>query len=257
MLTSYQFASNTPIYAIDLDGLEGTKHVEVEKASNGRPVIRKITYSLDVYLLVGTSGDYYSTFAKDDVGFIQKGLNSIFSEDYVDPESGAPVVFDVKVKYLDFATTETKTTNRGRVKIRNRPTNISLVRERYNVAVEAETESGLSFPALVASQVDVPGTDGGKASAGIKIADDPSVGQVLALTHELMHYMLSLKKEGDDHNLKGILGRPFTSPYINHDILRELFKAVPNQINEPQLDQVAPDESHFKQNINLPPGGDN
>jgi hypothetical protein len=50
MFTPYQYASNTPIQAIDLDGLEGVQYLETQTGKDG-PVIKRVV-EVDVYVAI-------------------------------------------------------------------------------------------------------------------------------------------------------------------------------------------------------------
>ena len=243
MLTPYQFASNTPIAAIDIDGLEGKQIHEVVKGKDGTTQIKKITFELDVYLLIGTSGgwgEWESSFTKSDVEYLNKSLESGsfgLGEVYKDQDTGADVVFKFNVKGLDLFMRKEKIKRKGTTKIMKRPTPLTTaglirLRNARSYPVDKLQAFGtmmnpVTFPALVAEQSEVPGTDGGIANQGIKIEKEPDGGQVKGLIHEILHFLLSYKNEGDDHVLKGALGRPYTNPIINQDIINELKKNVP------------------------------
>lgn len=108
-----------------------------------------------------------------------------------------------------------------------------IVRERARFGIPADRqqayglEFGQSYPALVASQDGIPGTDGGAASVGIKIDQNGSEGFSRGLGHEVLHYMLSNSTVRDHHSLRGMLGRPMSNSNINRDILNELKISVP------------------------------
>ena len=66
-----------------------------------------------------------------------------------------------------------------------------------------------------------PGSDGGITN-GLKVIYDENSreGAAAALGHEIFHFMLGLYPDNNDahHRLKGLLGRPFTYPYVNNNI---------------------------------------
>ncbi len=90
-------------------------------------------------------------------------------------------------------------------------------------------------PAFVFGQA-VPGTDGGKTDAGVRVDPNSSEGLNNATFHELMHFMLNqynpytakgTSSNDMHHALGGILGRPFGNPDINNNILKVLKRYLP------------------------------
>jgi hypothetical protein len=51
MFTPYQYASNTPIQAIDLDGLEGVQYLESQTDKDGKTVIKRVV-EVEVFVSV-------------------------------------------------------------------------------------------------------------------------------------------------------------------------------------------------------------
>ena len=95
-LTPYQFASNTPIQAIDLDGLEGIKYNESYK-QNGKTKI-KIVVEVDVY--VGISKLDAKHYKIEDVDIIKSGLEIEYNR--LNPKSGKKNHFRVNGKIVEF-----------------------------------------------------------------------------------------------------------------------------------------------------------
>ena len=69
MLSSFQFASNSPIQAIDLDGLEGVQYNELYTNWRGKTKIKTVV-EIDVHVGINNLNGYTS----DDLEFIHKGL---------------------------------------------------------------------------------------------------------------------------------------------------------------------------------------
>jgi RHS repeat-associated protein len=93
MLTPYQFSSNSPIQAIDLDGKEGISYMVVLKNTLlGISIPIRRVIELDIYIATnnnGTNGAYTPKQAADLDNIITKKYNEIGSKD----ENGLPVDF--------------------------------------------------------------------------------------------------------------------------------------------------------------------
>jgi RHS repeat-associated protein len=83
-LTPYQFASNTPIQAVDLDGREGIQYLETI-TNNGVSTVQRVV-EVDVYVAVSRS--------KDAVHFYSKNPTS-------DAKIAGGVISDLKKEYKD------------------------------------------------------------------------------------------------------------------------------------------------------------
>jgi len=95
MLTPYQYASNTPIQAIDIDGTEGTKY-EVLYEENGQTKIKTV---VDVDVYVGVSKTNPSFYQVADVPTIKSGLEKEYNQGFkVDDQL---VEFNFNVKTFD------------------------------------------------------------------------------------------------------------------------------------------------------------
>lgn len=64
--TPYQFASNRPIQAIDIDGLEGVQYLDVQTI-NGAPVLKRVV-EVDVYVAVSRDRDSKYFYSKNPSG---------------------------------------------------------------------------------------------------------------------------------------------------------------------------------------------
>ena len=85
MLTPYQFASNTPIQAIDIDGKEGETYLETT-IENGKEIVLHRVVEVDVYVAISRdrkSSHFYSKKDKNDSKIRQKVLNDLASQ-YID-----------------------------------------------------------------------------------------------------------------------------------------------------------------------------
>ncbi|MEW6773877.1 MAG: RHS repeat-associated core domain-containing protein [Bacteroidota bacterium] len=97
-LSPYQFASNTPIQAIDLDGMEGFQYLEIMKMKNGTTVTKRIV-EVDIY--VATSKNANSIHYKSaDLSTIQSNLQSEYNKGFKDA-AGNEVEFRFNVKEFD------------------------------------------------------------------------------------------------------------------------------------------------------------
>ena len=82
MLTPYQFASNTPIQAIDVDGKEGETYLET-KIENGKEIILHRVVEVDLYVAISRdrkSSHFFSKKEKNDAKIRQKLLNDLASQ---------------------------------------------------------------------------------------------------------------------------------------------------------------------------------
>lgn len=95
MLTPYQYASNTPIQAIDLDGLEGVKY-DIKYEENGKTKIKTVV-EVDVY--VGVSKNKPNQYQAGDEGIIEAGLEKEYNKGFV--VDGKKVEFSFNVKTFD------------------------------------------------------------------------------------------------------------------------------------------------------------
>jgi len=77
MLTTYQFASNTPIMAIDLDGLEA--ELVIDKTFNLKGELIKVEKTINI--TIGVVNNSSTTMSEYDlVSFVQNGLNNFKNE---------------------------------------------------------------------------------------------------------------------------------------------------------------------------------
>lgn len=93
MLTPYQFASNTPLQAIDVDGLEGVRY-DVYYKENGKAKIKTIV-EMDVYVGVGING-----YGIHDLPTIANNLNKEYNR--FDTNTGEIHPFKVDGKAVEF-----------------------------------------------------------------------------------------------------------------------------------------------------------
>jgi RHS repeat-associated protein len=99
MLTPYQFASNTPIQAIDLDGLEGVQYVETMEKKDGTTVSKRVV-ELDVYVGI-TEKKLNINYKKEDLKPIESSLNKEFNNRGLSDANGLEVVFRFNIKTFD------------------------------------------------------------------------------------------------------------------------------------------------------------
>lgn len=193
-------------------------------------------YQLDLYIIVGTVGEYGSKFTANDVDDTQKAADAAFSGNHTDPETGVSVTFEFSVKVLGFSFEEVQENRKGEIKTKKQSkkmtgSNVTVERNKLGQDVDKEQiyglEFGQSFPALVAAQDNIPNTDGGAAAEGIKVDRESPDGFSNALGHEMVHFMLAKSSIANEHKLGGLVGRPITKPLINKSILKQLKKNVP------------------------------
>ena len=247
-LTPYQFASNTPIMAIDLDGLEGKQVHELVEDKNGNTVLKKITIVVNVVVVSGTIGEYASDFVASEKEDVENSLKTFFAGKHKDPTTGVPVEFQFNVIHKNFSTQEIKTNADGSPRldrngqpktrtINEEMTKTKLIQEVYKN--REEVNGATNFPIYMFSQNGISGTDGGKTNIGVLVDSKGKEGLFIAIGHETLHFMLSNYNSSNGtsnndfhHSLKGALGRPIEYPLLNKDIIKGMLKALPKQENK-------------------------
>ena len=92
MLTPYQFASNTPIQAIDLDGLEGLQYLQIMKTSNNDKTVIKRIVEVDVHVAVSQKAES-NHFKSSEVKSIESNLNKEYNNNEYKDANGNEVEF--------------------------------------------------------------------------------------------------------------------------------------------------------------------
>ncbi|WP_121356808.1 RHS repeat-associated core domain-containing protein [Flavisolibacter nicotianae] len=117
MLTPYQFASNSPIQAIDVDGLEGVQYLETQTDKDGKAVIKRVVEA-DVYVAISrdkNSPHFYAKKPSDDVkvkGQVIGDLNSQFPDNKFKDDAGNDVIWRFNVKTFEVDGSETGIENK-------------------------------------------------------------------------------------------------------------------------------------------------
>ena len=113
------------------------------------------------------------------------------------------------------------------------------MKQKNQIAVDKQQGFGelmipFDSPILLKGSTSVAGTDGGRTGIVVDVANDinSKYSLVDATGHEVLHIMVNYATLRDDHNLQGLLGRPFTYPYINNDILKILKQYVPRKSSD-------------------------
>jgi RHS repeat-associated protein len=83
-LTPYQFASNTPIQAVDLDGLEGVQYIEKIELQSGATIIKRIV-EIDIYVAISEKKKT-NHFRLSNLSKIHVDLNEEFNKDFKDAD---------------------------------------------------------------------------------------------------------------------------------------------------------------------------
>ncbi|HEY0067708.1 MAG TPA: RHS repeat-associated core domain-containing protein, partial [Flavisolibacter sp.] len=109
MLTPYQFASNTPIQAIDLDGLEGETYLET-KIENGKEVVLRRVIEVDVYVAVSRSAgtNHYLVPQAQDADFreeFSKNLADQYKNGKFKDKDGNKITWRFNITTFDVAET--------------------------------------------------------------------------------------------------------------------------------------------------------
>ena len=106
MLTPYQFASNSPIQALDIDGLEGVQYLETQTDKDGKAVIKRVVEA-DVYVALSrdkNSPHYYSKKPSDDLkvqGQVIGDLKSQFLDNKFKDDAGNDVIWRFNVNTFE------------------------------------------------------------------------------------------------------------------------------------------------------------
>ncbi|PSL46347.1 RHS repeat-associated protein [Chitinophaga niastensis] len=101
-LTPYQFASNTPIRAVDLDGLEGVQYLEAHTDKKGKTTMKRVV-EVDVYVAISRnekSVHFYSKTPADDADVkksVESDLKQEFKDDKFKDAEGHDVVWKFNV----------------------------------------------------------------------------------------------------------------------------------------------------------------
>jgi RHS repeat-associated protein len=163
MLTPFQFASNTPIQALDVDGREGYQFVETLHEPNGTTCSRKIVM-LDVYVAVSDQANSVH-YNKSDLRQIEANLNNEYNNGtgFVDATNLA-VVFRFNMK--EFNVDEINSTDFA-TGLRRDPNNIMIGNEGRVIikgmvleqGVLAGSQQGLTNPTISKSTISVNAND--------------------------------------------------------------------------------------------------
>lgn len=106
MLTPYQFASNSPIQAVDVDGLEGVQYLETQTDKDGKAVIKRVVEA-DVYVAISrdkNSPHFYSKKPDSDVKVQSQvigDLKSQFPDNKFKDDAGNDVIWRFNVKTFE------------------------------------------------------------------------------------------------------------------------------------------------------------
>jgi len=121
-LTPYQFATNSPLMNIDLDGLEGVQNNVVNYKVGGNVVITRVV-ALDIH--VGTSQNQNSVhFKSADIEKIRQNLNSEFNNKGFKDEDGNLVEFSFNL--IEFDVDKTKPEDYAKALTRDIECNLGL-----------------------------------------------------------------------------------------------------------------------------------
>lgn len=103
-LTPYQYASNSPLSMIDIDGLEGISFLEVKKneVTNRTETIRRV---IELNIHIATDGKRSNSYSSKEIMKMTSLLTNKFNEGNHKDESGIPVYFRFNV--TTFSTKET------------------------------------------------------------------------------------------------------------------------------------------------------
>ncbi len=171
MLSPYQFASNSPMQNIDVDGLEGYKVVDAQAKTT--------TLVVDIYYVPKTKDNfklYNSGFTQKEVEKIKKGIMSEFAtskfldDSHVEPVTGQAYTVDLQIN-LHPVTSKTdayKEVSCGTLDVAN-----------GNMLLEKEATKEIDLPNGLVGTV-----EGGSVTGVLKITDAEDSHNA---THELFH----------------------------------------------------------------------
>jgi len=201
MLTPYQFASNTPIWAIDLDGLEGYKYTKtIDDPAKGK--IQVTVVHLDILVLTGSGlvgDDYRSTYTKDDIKSIQDALKSEFPDNtYVDKAvDNRPVIFEFDVTLVEYNKSDPdfyEKNQKGKLVTKSADDREKILNGKIQAEKAKKTHflsSTTAAPVPLVEQTVADIGDRGRNENGvIKVGSDSDAGLYKTLGHEVAHTLL-------------------------------------------------------------------
>lgn len=226
-LTPYQFASNSPIQAIDLDGLEGFQYTEKIKGENGNTTTKRII-ELDIHIAVKDKA-MSSHFKSSDIPTIQSNLNSEFNNKGFVDNDGNQVEFRFNIK--EFDATKISPTDFAKNLKRSRENRVDVIdglaprggvlaRKNFFLGGEGQTETDISYS---------------------KVNRNAS-NQSHTIAHEISHLLMNYdsnnnpKTEKQHNNAGGIFtygkkkekGENFKkTSNLNQDNVKKMLKSLP------------------------------
>lgn len=200
MLTPYQYASNTPIQAIDLDGLEGVKY-DVKYEENGKTKIKTVV-EVDVY--VGVSKSKPNQYQAGDEGIIKSGLEKEYNQGF--EVDGKKVEFNFNVKTFDVDATSVDDFSKNLQKTSTVETaDVMFIDQNTNAPVYKKSITGV---AIAINEVPAGSTteQGNTVTNRVKVNSTAS-NKRHTESHEIGHFfLLGSKKQpttAREHNSQG------------------------------------------------------
>jgi RHS repeat-associated protein len=216
-LTPYQFASNTPIQAIDIDGKEGETYLEY-KIENGQEIVLRRVVEVDVYVALSRNKEnvhYYSKKEEKDINVAKQTKNDLASQ-YIDGQfsdgDGHPIswrfnvttfnvddisIEDYRQRLMASPTFNIESTIGGKRGARS-----LIIKQDYlsDLPKFNEKTEQVEFPAGEDSQLN-GFFDGAMTITMNNSFVDGKEGRSHTLGHEIAHYMLKLNPDGKISNM--------------------------------------------------------
>jgi RHS repeat-associated protein len=258
--TPYQFASNTPVQAIDVDGKEGETYLET-KIENGKEIVLHRVIEVDVYVAITRNKNdegknYFVKDASKDEKFKKAFTNDLASH-YKDgkfkDKDGNPIVFKFNVESFDVGQTSVDDFKKN---LRDKEVGVLKDGEGNTIGIRGvviqQTHINDVKPPVDA-EATFPGGEAGDFSQpnGIKINDEQFDEEERSYTvaHEVGHFMLRLhpdpkiKNMGDSPERHDLAGKGIFHYYPVK------FTFVTSQINPSQNNRLQVDKPG-KENVN-------
>jgi hypothetical protein len=172
-LTPYQFASNSPIVNIDLDGLEGLQYMEIVKMKDGSTTTKRIV-ELDLHAATSETSNR-SHFKSTDLSRIETNLEREYNNGFIDA-GGNTVEFRFNMKSFDA----------DKISSEDYAKNLLKDRNNYDVPIDPISTLAQKSSVIVRKRISGEGRTFGNLT---KI--HPNADESHTIAHEILHVFLN------------------------------------------------------------------